>query len=102
MTLLKERDRAALCEEFAKLTGKVRIIFFTQALGCETCEIAQQILEEVAGLSDRIELQKFNYAIDRDPVAQYGITRIPAFALVRLEEAQDGDGQPVTRERDYG
>src|SRR5919204_2557662 len=101
MALLKEPDREALREEFGKLTGKVRLVFFTQALGCETCGITKEILEEVVGLSDKLELQTYNFAIDREAVSKYGIARIPAFAVVRLEEAADGDGQGIL-ERDYG
>jgi alkyl hydroperoxide reductase subunit AhpF len=51
-------------------------------------------------LSDTIELQTYNFAIDRDAVSQYGILRIPAIALVRLES--DGNGTDQLKERDYG
>lgn len=102
MPLLKASDQAALREELEKMTNRVRIVFFTQSLDCETCGITKQILEEVCGLSDKLDLQTFNFAIDRDAVKKYGIARIPAFALVRLEErpSEDGGTEPV--EKDYG
>jgi alkyl hydroperoxide reductase subunit AhpF len=100
MALLKEQDRAALRETFAEMTGRVRVAFFAQALGCETCGIVEQILDEVAPLGDKIELVKYNYAIDREQVAKYGIQRIPAIALTRLESSTDEESSPV--ERDYG
>lgn len=102
MPLLKESDRAALRQEFEPLTNRVRLLFFSQALGCETCPITQQILEEVMPLSDKLELVKYNYAIDREQVAAYGITRIPSIAVVRLEDQPAPDGAPELRERDYG
>lgn len=102
MALLRASDQAALREELGKMTNKVRIIFFTQALDCETCGITNQILEEVEALSDKLELTIFNYAIDREQVGNYGIMRIPAFALVRLEDNPSADGQAETVEKDYG
>ncbi len=102
MGLLKDQDRDALRQEFTALTERVRIIFFAQALGCETCGITGQILDEIAPLSDKIELVKLNYAIDRAAVEQYAIQRIPAFAIVRLEESQNERGETEIIERDYG
>lgn len=102
MPLLKDRDRDALRQEFGAMTARVRLIFFTQALGCETCGIAGQILDEVAPLGEKIELIKLNFAIDRDAVARYAIVRIPAIAVVRLEEFQNESGETEVSEHDYG
>lgn len=102
MALLKEADREALRQEFEQMTGRVRLLFFTQALGCETCPITLQILEEIAPLSDKIELVKYNYAIDREQVSRYGIARIPAIAVVRVQDDQTNDDESAPQERDYG
>jgi alkyl hydroperoxide reductase subunit AhpF len=102
MPLLKASDQAALRQELSDMTNRVRIAFFTQSLNCETCEITGQILEEVTGLSEKLEFQTFNFAIDREAVSRYGIARIPAIALLRLEVPAEGDGQTEPVERDYG
>ncbi len=102
MPLLKPSDQAALRDELKKMTNPVRLVFFTQALDCETCAITQQILEEVAALSEKLELKTYNFAIDRDDVTRYGIARIPAIAVVRLEVSGGGDGPQQAAERDYG
>ena len=102
MGLLQDQDRDALRQEFSAMTGRVRVLFFTQALGCETCGITGQILDEIAPLGEKIELVKMNYAIDRDAVQKYAIRRIPAIAIVRVEEFQNEAGETETRERDYG
>lgn len=102
MPLLKDRDRQALEQEFSQMSERVRIVFFTQALGCETCGLTEQILTEIEPLSDKLELVKKNFAIDRDAVAAYGIARIPAFALVRLEETTNPSGETGLVEHDYG
>jgi alkyl hydroperoxide reductase subunit AhpF len=102
MSLLKAHDQEALRQEFAQMSGRVRLVFFTQALGCETCGITAQILGEVVPLGEKIELVTLNYAIDRDAVQKYAIRRIPAIAVIRLEEAMKEDGETELRERDYG
>ena len=102
MALLQERDRDALRQEFSAMPGNVRVLFFTQALGCETCGITGQILDELTPLGEKIELVKLNYAIDRDAVQRYAIKRIPAMAIVRVEEFETETGERELRERDYG
>ncbi|HZQ09433.1 MAG TPA: hypothetical protein VFD70_22835 [Anaerolineae bacterium] len=102
MPLLKDQDRQALEQTFGEMPGRVRVIFFTQALDCETCEITGKILDEIAPLGEKIELVKYNFAIDKDKVSQYNIARIPAIAIVRLDESQNESGEPKLHEHDYG
>ncbi|MBI5649021.1 MAG: hypothetical protein HZC40_00995 [Chloroflexi bacterium] len=101
MALLKDSDRAQLQKEFAQLTNPVKLIFFTQELDCDYCPLTQEILEELTGLSDKIQLQTYNFAIDKDQVLEYKIARVPAIALVRVETI-GANGASETRARDYG
>jgi alkyl hydroperoxide reductase subunit AhpF len=98
MALLKDSDRAQLQKEFEQLTSPVKLVFFTQSLNCDYCPLTQEILEELTGLSNKIQLQTYNYAVDKDQVLEYKIARVPAIALVRVET----NGAPESRERDYG
>ena len=84
------------------MTDKVRLLFFTQALDCETCGITGQILDEVAPLGEKIELVRANYAIDRELAQKFNIKRIPAIAVLRLDESTDTEGNPQVTETDYG
>lgn len=102
MPLLKERERASLREQFEAMTAPVRLVFFTQALGCETCPLTERILDEIAELSDKLQVVKYNFALDRDAVARFGIARIPAIAVLRLEPAAAGLDGTEPREIDYG
>jgi glutaredoxin-like protein len=102
VALLKDKDRAQLQQEFAQLTDPVKLVFFTQEVDCDYCPLTQQILEELVGLSDKLQLQIYNFATDKDAVAKYKIARVPAIAVVRLETPKlivTGKEQP--RERDY-
>jgi alkyl hydroperoxide reductase subunit AhpF len=101
--LLRESDRAQLRQAFEQLQNPVKLIFFTQALDCDYCPLTQQVLEEVVELSDKIQLQTHNFAIDKEQVAKFKIARVPAVAIVRVEPTLVlADGKEATRERDYG
>lgn len=104
MPLLREADRENLRKELQQLQNPVRLIFFTQALNCEYCGLTKQVLEEIVGLSDKIELKEYNFALDRDTVAQYHIARVPAIAVTRLEPPKllVPGAEPQRSERDYG
>ena len=64
------------------MSRPVRLLFFTQTLGCETCLQTRQILDELPVLSDRITIEEVNFVLDPDKATQYEIDRVPAVALV--------------------
>ena len=37
MSLISEQDQARLRDDFAAMTSPVRLLFFSQTFGCETC-----------------------------------------------------------------
>src|SRR4051794_3554769 len=81
MALLAPADQAKLRESFAEMTQPVRLLFFTQALDCDTCLQTRQILDELPALSDRIAVEEVNFVLEKDKAAQYGIDRVPAIAI---------------------
>jgi glutaredoxin-like protein len=87
MALLSPTDQAQLKEAFATMTRPVRLLFFTQSIGCETCPQARQILDELPALSDKIAVDEVNYVLEPEKAAQYGIDRVPAIAV--LSEGAD-------------
>ena len=99
--LLKDSDRELLKQELAQMANPVKLVFFTQAFECEGCPITQEILQEVIGLSGKIQLEICNYAIDKDQVEKYKIARIPATAVMHVETVER-DGATETIDRDYG
>jgi glutaredoxin-like protein len=87
MALLRDSDREAVRKRLEALHGKVRLVHFTQALECEYCPEAKQLLEEVAALSDKVELQVFNLLADGEEASKLGVDRVPGTAV--LAEEQD-------------
>lgn len=82
MSLLSPSDRERLRAELAAMPGAVRLLFFTQSLGCDTCPQTRRILDEVVSLGDRVALEEYNVVLDREKAAEYGIDRAPAIAVV--------------------
>ena len=74
------------------MTRRVRLLFFTQTLDCETCLQTKQILDELPPLSDNVVIDEVNFVLDKDRAKQYGVDRVPAIAIT-YEEA-DASGPP--------
>ena len=84
MSLLSERDRQTVQTHLAVLTHDVTLLFFTQTIGApDTALIARQVIDEVAGLSDRVTVEEVNLILDREKSALFGIDRVPGIVLLR-------------------
>src|SRR5438034_7398375 len=81
MALLSPADEQRLRDFFSEMTSRVRLLFFTQTLDCETCPQTRQILDELPPLSDRITIEEVNFVLDADRARAYGIDRVPAVAV---------------------
>jgi len=86
MALISAADQQHLRESFAAMTRPVRLLFFTQTLGCETCLQTRQILDELPPLSDRVAIEEVNLILEPDRAARYGIDRAPAVVLLGEDE----------------
>jgi len=64
----------------------VRLLFFTQTLGCETCLQARQIRDEWPALSDGITIDEVNLILEPETAKQYDIDRVPAIAVIGQDE----------------
>ena len=89
MSLISPGDQQRLRETFHEMQRPVRLLFFTQTLGCETCLQTRQILDELPQLSDRITIEEVNFILDPEKAREYGIDRVPAVAIV----GQDDTGE---------
>jgi glutaredoxin-like protein len=87
MGLVAPADQERLREAFGEMTRPVRLLFFTQTLGCETCLQTRQILDELPVLSERITVEEVNFILDAEKAKQYEIDRVPAVALVGQDDA---------------
>jgi len=102
MAVLSDRDKEKVRKTFEeRLKEPVSIQLFTQHESplvlpgheCATCRETRELLEEVAGLSDKISLEVKDFLTDRQEAESMGIERIPAILL---------DGQVKGRVRFFG
>jgi hypothetical protein len=81
MALISPSDQSRLRESFAAMTRRVRLLFFTQTLDCDTCVQTRQILDELPPLSGNIMLEEVNLVLDADTAHAYGVDRAPSIAI---------------------
>jgi alkyl hydroperoxide reductase subunit AhpF len=91
MGLISETDQQTIRNHFDEnLTGDVEIVMFTESPSpiiipgkqeCETCEQTQELLEEVAALSDKLSVSVHEISSAKEEAASFGIDRVPAFVV---------------------
>lgn len=92
MALLNDDIRQQVRDEFANMSGNVKLVMFTQEFECQYCSETRSLVEEVAELSDKISVEIYDQLGDKEIAEQYDIDKIPAVAIVA-----DGDDA-----KDYG
>ena len=98
MALISDKDRETIRSRFDEsLTGDVQIIMFTERESpiiipgkepCETCSQTQELLDEVASLSDKLTLTVHEISAAKDEAQAHGIDRVPAFVFKGASRGQ--------------
>jgi alkyl hydroperoxide reductase subunit AhpF len=87
MAIMTQNDEAAVRKQFERLGGPVKLTVFSQELVAgDLCRQNEQLVREVAALTDKATVEVLNLAIDRDRAAEYGVDQVPAIVV---EGAQD-------------
>jgi alkyl hydroperoxide reductase subunit AhpF len=82
MPILSPRDQAAVRKEFERIGGPVKLVVFSQSLeAADLCQQNEQLMREVAELSDQITVEVLNLAIDRERAEVYGVDQVPAIVV---------------------
>src|SRR2546429_5905550 len=91
MPILQPRDEDAVRTEFARIAGPVKLVVFSQELVAgDLCRQNEQLIREVAALSDQISVEVLNPAIDKTRAQAYGIEEVPSTVV---EGARDYGGR---------
>ncbi len=89
MGMLKDEDKKYLTEQFEeKMVDPVPILLFSQKLECEYCQPTEQILTELAELSDKLTLDIRNLQIESADAKEFEIDKVPAIILLRDDKDQ--------------
>ena len=83
MSKLMDEETAAKLESIlSTLVSPVRLLFFTQENACPTCKQQHDILKEVVSLSNKLELEVYDFVLNGDEARNYGVDKIPATVVV--------------------
>jgi glutaredoxin-like protein len=92
MPLISDKDAEYLRKEFEEnLVDPVKLVTFTQEVECQFCAENRQIVEEIADLSDKVMVEVYDFVADKAMVELYGIDKIPAIAVVQVEDGKEKD-----------
>jgi glutaredoxin-like protein len=86
--LLNDDIAAQVREVFQKLEGDVQVLFFGKKTDCEYCDQTQQLIDEVAALSDKINLAIYDIEDDAALAQQYRVDKAPGLVIAGLEGEQ--------------
>jgi glutaredoxin-like protein len=77
-----DEEARALSERLSRLSHPVRLVFFAQALDCETCDVTRRLLADLSETSQHLTVDERNPVLDRDDAAEFGVEHVPAIAVV--------------------
>ena len=90
MTLLNANIQKQVRQVFEDIQHPVRLLVFTQgdggALECQMCQDTRQLIEEVASLSVKINLEVYNFLGDANVAQEHGVDKIPAVVIMGEED----------------
>jgi len=78
----------------ANLDQRVKVVYFTQdepsidlpahveIMPCEYCKETEEMLKELSDISDKVDLEVYDFVKDKEKVEEYGIEVVPAIAIV--------------------
>lgn len=78
MGLIGEEDAREIRKRLEGLVNPVKLVHFTQELDLQYGQEAKQLLEELAALSPKLSLEIYNFVLEKDKAAAYGVDKIPA------------------------
>jgi len=65
-----------------KLEKPVKIVMFTQEIECQFCAQTRQLVNELATLSDKINVEIYDFLADSEKAKQYGVDKVPALIIM--------------------
>jgi len=74
-------------EALSPMTGPVHLLYFGQKDGCIYCADTQQLLEELAPISEKLSLEIYDLKADADVAEKFNVDKAPGIVIA----AKDGD-----------
>jgi alkyl hydroperoxide reductase subunit F len=80
--IIDEATKLELQSILTVLTTPISLLFFTQKNACPECIQQQKLLKELDSLSDKFNLEIYDFVLNRDKARKYKIDKIPATVVV--------------------
>jgi glutaredoxin-like protein len=81
--MIPEAHKRHLQEELSsKLQNPVKLVVFTQEYECPYCAQTRSLIEELASLSDKIDVEVYDFVANADKAKAYDVDKVPAVAIV--------------------
>ncbi len=78
MGLLRDEDTIEIRQRLQGMVNPVKLVHFTQEMNLEYGREAKELLNELTALSEKLSVEVFNFLLDKEKVAEYGIDKVPA------------------------
>ena len=82
MGMIRNEDAVEVRRLLQKMQQPVRLVHFTQELNLEYGRPARQVLDELAALSDKLSVEVYNFLLDKEKAALYGVDKVPATVVL--------------------
>jgi len=87
MPLIPQKERDILTKQFAeKLVNDVRLVVFTQEVPCIFCKETELVAAELAELSSKIKVEKYDFVKDQMKAKEFRVDKIPAVAVIGVKD----------------
>lgn len=78
MGMLRDQDIAEIKARLQGMVNPVKLVHFTQELNVEFGRETRELIKDLAGLSDKLSVEIYDFLLDKEKVAEYKIERAPA------------------------
>jgi glutaredoxin-like protein len=83
MALIPQKERDILTKQFSeKLVDEVRLVVFSQEVPCLFCKETELVATELAEISPKIKVEKYDFVRDMMKAKEFRIDKIPAIAVI--------------------
>ena len=83
MALIPQKERDILTKQFnEKLVDEVRLVVFSQEVPCLFCKETELVATELAEISPKIKVEKYDFVRDMMKAKEFRIDKIPAIAVI--------------------
>lgn len=83
MALIPQKERDILTKQFSeKLVDEVRLGVFSQEVPCLFCKETELVATELAEISPKIKVERYDFVKDMMKAKEFRIDKIPAIAVI--------------------